>query len=385
MQTDPSPYQEQATRALVKRLGAESYIFLSMVSFAISVVLTRLFLSLTGYPQIGGSQFHIAHVLWGGLLLFVGGLLPLALANAWVYTASAIINGVGMGLFIDEVGKFITQNNDYFYPAAAPIIYAFFLLTVIVYLFVRRANRNSPRDEMYQAVHDLGEVLDHDLDMDERRALEARLQRVMASAPGSNLALLAGTLLVFLEDESLRLASVRPTRWQRLQEQFNAYGRHINQTRYRAVLVGLMLGGGAIGLSQAGQLLYFAFGDRSLLQKLMAWLLAGQFHTLSELRWLLIRVGLEGGLALLLVAAAGLLLTRREQQGVQLGVMTLVMLLTTVNLLVFYFDQFSAVAAALAQYALLALLVAYRKWYLTEPAAPPVAAPQEWIDSGLHE
>jgi hypothetical protein len=24
----------------------------------------------TGYPQIGNSTLHIAHVLWGGLLLF---------------------------------------------------------------------------------------------------------------------------------------------------------------------------------------------------------------------------------------------------------------------------------------------------------------------------
>jgi hypothetical protein len=116
-------------RRPLKREGAERYLMLTLVSFAASVILIRLFLNLAGYPQVGSGELHIAHVLWGGLLLFVASLLPLLFANRWAYTAGALSAGVGVGLFIDEVGKFITQANDYFFPAAAPIIYAFFLLT----------------------------------------------------------------------------------------------------------------------------------------------------------------------------------------------------------------------------------------------------------------
>ena len=37
---------------------------------AATVLITRTYLKLTGYPQVGGhSQLHVAHVLWGGLLL----------------------------------------------------------------------------------------------------------------------------------------------------------------------------------------------------------------------------------------------------------------------------------------------------------------------------
>src|SRR5512137_1082660 len=119
-------------RKPVKRRGAEKYLRYTLLSFAASVGLTRLFLELTGYPQLGGGGLHIAHVLWGGLLLFVGAIFPLIYANRWALTTSAVLAGMGVGLFIDEIGKFITSNNDYFYPAAAPIIYAFFLLTVLV-------------------------------------------------------------------------------------------------------------------------------------------------------------------------------------------------------------------------------------------------------------
>src|SRR5438094_4878629 len=103
-------------RAPVKRRNAQYYLLLTLVSFAGSVVVTRLYLGLTGFPQIGNGEFHIGHVLWGGLLLFAAAILPLIWANRWVFSVSAVLNGMGVGLFIDEVGKFITRNNDCFSP-----------------------------------------------------------------------------------------------------------------------------------------------------------------------------------------------------------------------------------------------------------------------------
>ena len=112
-------------RQLVFRFYAERYILLLLISFALSLSFTRLFLEITGYPQIGNSELHFAHVLWGGLIWFSGSLLPLIFANRRAFDLSAILTGIGFGLFIDEVGKFITSSNNYFYPSAAPIIYDF--------------------------------------------------------------------------------------------------------------------------------------------------------------------------------------------------------------------------------------------------------------------
>ncbi|MBV9455645.1 MAG: hypothetical protein JOZ19_16260, partial [Rubrobacter sp.] len=139
-------------RKPVKREDAEQYLVITLLGFAASVILIRLFLELTGYPQVGNSELHVAHVLWGGLLLFIACLLSLVFANRWVYKVSALLAGVGVGLFIDEVGKFITQSNNYFYPAAAPIIYVFFLLTVLGYLQVRHIRSHDARVELYHAL-----------------------------------------------------------------------------------------------------------------------------------------------------------------------------------------------------------------------------------------
>jgi hypothetical protein len=67
-------------RQPVQRGNAEGFLLITLLSFAASVIITRLFLILTGYPQLAGGGFHIGHVLWGGLLLFIaaqgGSVLP---------------------------------------------------------------------------------------------------------------------------------------------------------------------------------------------------------------------------------------------------------------------------------------------------------------------
>ena len=107
-----------------------------------TVLLTRSFLALAGYPQVGGKKFHIAHVLYGGLLLLAACIVLLALLNPAVKVVGAVLGGIGFGLFIDEVGKFVTKNVNYFYRPAIAIIYVCFVLLfgVIRWLGRRRFN-----------------------------------------------------------------------------------------------------------------------------------------------------------------------------------------------------------------------------------------------------
>jgi hypothetical protein len=109
------------------RQGAERHLLLVIISFTVAVVGTRWFLDLTGYPQVGGGELHIAHMLWGGLALVIAAVVMLVVDARWVMPAAAIATGAGTGLFIDEIGKFITASNDYFYPLAAPLIYGLLL------------------------------------------------------------------------------------------------------------------------------------------------------------------------------------------------------------------------------------------------------------------
>jgi hypothetical protein len=119
-------------------LGRFETFFFAAIS---TVVLVRAFLIVTGYPKVGGHGLHVAHVLWGGL--FMGAAIAIAMiypGSRWRHRA-AILGGIGFGLFIDEIGKFLTSSVNYFYRPAIAIIYVVF---VAFYLTVRELVMRRP-------------------------------------------------------------------------------------------------------------------------------------------------------------------------------------------------------------------------------------------------
>jgi hypothetical protein len=347
----------------VRRQSAEFYLLLTLLSFGASVSLTRLFLELTGYPQIGNSELHIAHVLWGGLLLFVGAIFPLVYVNAWAFSASAILTGVGVGLFIDEVGKFITQSNDYFYPAAAPIIYASFLIVVVIYLRLRRPPARDARTELYYALDTLEEVLDRDLEEDERAELEARLRRIARQTDSPDLAHLARELLDFLQSQAVILAPEKKSPWEHAQLWLETQWARTQNWKYTLPLLALGLAAlGVIAVARLAALFSTAFTAVTLSDMLLRLADSATIRSLGGLYWLVTRILAEGIAGTALLISAALILLRRAARGLWLAHLSLLVSLIIVNLLVFYFDQFSTILLALLQFgALLATRVLQQK------------------------
>ena len=102
-----------------------------VLTTVVTIVVTRGYLQLAGFPQIGGETLHVAHVLWGGLFMAVAMVLLLSFAGPVIRAPAAFVGGIGFGLFIDEVGKFLTQDNDYFFRPAPMIMYATLVVLVI--------------------------------------------------------------------------------------------------------------------------------------------------------------------------------------------------------------------------------------------------------------
>jgi hypothetical protein len=124
------------------------------------MLVTRAYLELTGFPRVGGGGLHIAHLLWGGLLLLVGLIGPLAYVGAGPRRFSAIVGGIGFGLFIDELGKFITSDNDYFFQPAIALIYLVFITLFLVFRALEHGAL-SGREQFVNAVNLLTDLVQY--------------------------------------------------------------------------------------------------------------------------------------------------------------------------------------------------------------------------------
>lgn len=210
-----------AGRGHLLRLGAPRdtaavrHLVTFLVASVVTVLGTRAYLVATGYPQIGGGGLHLAHVLWGGLLMALAMMLLLSYVGPVPRSLGAVVGGVGFGLFIDEVGKFVTSDNDYFYAPTAAIIYLVTVLLVLVVEGLHGRRAHHPAEYLAVAADRLAAGLAGGFTpaaREEARALAAK----GAGQPGA--ALVAGLVDLVPDDDAdvpdlVRAGIDRVVRW----------------------------------------------------------------------------------------------------------------------------------------------------------------------------
>jgi len=340
--------ERKKIRSAVRREHAEHYLLISLVAFAVTVIGVRVFLQLTGFPQIGNSVLHIAHALWGGLLLFVAVLLPLAFANRWAIEASALLSGIGIGLFVDEVGKFITQANDYFFPPALPFIYGFFLLTVLVYIYFRRSRQENPRTAMYRALEGLQDALDGDLDTAEAARIETQLT-IARRSERQELVSLANAISVYLKQESQQFVPAEPGYWKRVTGRTDAFSARLGQRWHRAIISTILI---LWALLVLGFVAVLVLEPPTLESQIVQWRDA-----------LIVIQALVG--ALIIIAAIAWF-SGREKAGLRFAIIGFLLSLVALQTVYFYLSQFQAITVTLLQLLFLLILLDYRSRYLQD-------------------
>ncbi|ODU06346.1 MAG: hypothetical protein ABS81_04840 [Pseudonocardia sp. SCN 72-86] len=355
-------------RSPVPRVDGARWVGLLAVSFGVTVVVTRLYLSLTGWPQIGGDVYHLAHALWGGLLLIIGGVLTLLWSNRWVQPLTAILVGAGSGLFIDEVGKFITQRNDYFTPLAAPIIYLVFLGVLAVAVLARRAPLESGRALAYTVVVALKAVADGPLHPAARRDLLRSIDSLAADPSRPDLADLAARLRPVVENAPVVPA---PHRTRRVVGVLARIERTLlPRFLHRIVLVLGSLLVGLLSLVGLAVFIALATGDPDATVVI-------DDQTVphgSRPPALIIASAGETIVGLMLVVAAVALLVGRDRFALRVGRIGLVLGLAGVNVVLGYIDADLVVVVVVIELVLLGLFHRYR-WRFLENRSTDDAVP----------
>jgi hypothetical protein len=169
--------------ALVRDLHSGQHLDLFLVSAVSTVLGIRAYLRLTNYPSVGGARLHIAHMLWGGLLMLAALVILLGFLGRRPRRWGAIIGGVGFGTFIDEIGKFVTRDNDYFYRPAVALIYITFVLTYLAFRSVRASRTATRQEYLVNALQEMEEAALKDLQAEERDRALHYLTRADATDP----------------------------------------------------------------------------------------------------------------------------------------------------------------------------------------------------------
>lgn len=155
-----------------------------LISSIVTIFIIRIFLKLTDYPQLSGAAgLHIAHLLWGGFFMALSLLLLLSYVGRGIMGSASILGGIGFGAFIDELGKFITQDNNYFFQPTIALVYVIFILIYIISKSLERSSVITPKEYLVNALSMVTEAVMNDLDNEEKKRALLYLKKSDQSDP----------------------------------------------------------------------------------------------------------------------------------------------------------------------------------------------------------
>lgn len=166
----------------IRNVDAGDLIEMMLVVAVATIIVIRVILELMGYPKLGSGGLHIAHVLYGGLMMIGALILVFAFLNMAVSWFAAFVGGVGFGFFIDEVGKFVTNDVDYFFAPAFSVMYVVFVVLFLVAYAIKRG-RLRAHDALANALSLLREERDGALDAETKREILSLLGQANPTDP----------------------------------------------------------------------------------------------------------------------------------------------------------------------------------------------------------
>jgi hypothetical protein len=335
---------------LIRRASAPQLVLNVLIAFGATVLIVRVFLDLTGYPRLGNSTLHIAHLLDGGIVLTAACLLMLIYASPTTQRVGSILTGIGLGLFFDEVGKFITTNNDYFYKPAAPIIYLVSLIIGLVFFLLRRQSSKATDQELVvSALEDAELLLEGRQSEQWHRHVDMDLNYIIKNLKDPDYVALAHALQTFADSEAVKPDQ---SRWQIIAGRAEHWALRQFIRRQQASTIILLV---ILALNSLASLITFFV---SLVLPVIAPSIAAsiqQFYVSAGLRAFSPFALTINDLDLLLnvitatITLYGIILfvTGRKQHGLFWVQLALILDLCVVNVFTFYVEQFSAALLSL--------------------------------------
>ncbi|MFA6184708.1 MAG: hypothetical protein WC720_00995 [Candidatus Shapirobacteria bacterium] len=325
---------------LTKRENAADLILLLMISALVTLLVTRFYLQLRGWPTISFGVWHIAHANWGGILMVMGCILMLIFHGEKIRKTAAIISGMGWGLFVDEVGKYITKNNDYWFQPAIIIIYISF---IVLYLIYRHLENNQPKDTktlLYTTITKLEDVAENELDEDEKRETIKRLEKVIKKEKDLNIKNLAKELKLFFEKQETK--KINPNSWWRILIAKTGYYSYNKFFKTRLVTYGLAIYSSMWAIDKIQETIRILINPQKM-QMLQKFSNSYDLISKSDFYMMAGKIFFDSVTAVFFVMGIFFIMTKKKFKGLRFFQMGLIVGIFLSSVFKLYFEQFSEV------------------------------------------
>lgn len=176
-------WKSLVSRYFIRKINFGEDFEIFFVSAILAILGLRIYLELTDFRIVGSGNIHIAHMLWGGMLMLFSITLFLTFLGRNVKKFAALLGGVGFGIFIDELGKFITRDNNYFYQPTFSIIYIIFVLLYLMSKAIQGRQNYSDKEYLANGIEYIEEAINNEMDAEEKKEAIKYLQRADLNNP----------------------------------------------------------------------------------------------------------------------------------------------------------------------------------------------------------
>ncbi len=219
---------------MVRRAEGGSLVQNLVLIAIVTILATRAYLAATGYPQIGGGTLHIAHALWGGALMVVALIVCFTFIGRRSRNLAVLTGGIGFGLFLDEVGKFVTKTNDYFFAPSVAIMYVVVVIVLLANRALQDSRKQTPEGSLIEAAAATTESLASGVTARERTVITGLLD--VARRGGLEPAAVAGVAAALASCPALP-----PSPAERLHSRLSGHGSLVGSRLTRLTALGLTL------------------------------------------------------------------------------------------------------------------------------------------------
>lgn len=340
-----------------KKEEASESILTVMIWAIFSLLLVRVFLKLSGYPQLGHGTWHISHVLFGGIIMTMGMMVNLTIQGRGVKKITTGVFGFGLGLFIDEVGKFLTRDYNYFFRPAIIVIYMFFVVMFLIYRYLERLQIKSNEAIFYSVLSDLEEIINDDLEKSEKRKIIKKLKMVADSSEG-NLKLMAIGLLSKVKEMKVKKdkQGVEIKAW--IERIFNSsYDRFFKR---KAVIYGLLTYAVYFSVDKIIDILRIGASSQKMMM-LQKFYDDYDFFGKSDIYMIVFKMVFDVMASILFLTGVRYFLVGKRIKGIRFFKYGLYVSIFLVSIFKFYFEQFSGLYEVAVAIVLLQLINMYQR------------------------